>query len=420
MKTKFYILVVVTATMFLGFIPLKMMATDFTITFTSTGASTTFDNVVVQNLTQGKTTTVPSGSALNLIDVTALNEPETGDLLTVFPIPIVGKAKTLYYSEQGGAAQIEIIGIDGKNVLSNSNVLNAGINAFELTLPNGVFTLLISENGKLVSSKIISQSNNNKASIHFAGNEKMQNINIQKSKSSDVPFTYNTGDIFLFKGVSGNYSCVVAEKIAGNKNINFNFVECKDADGNYYTTVTLGTQVWMAENLKTTKYRNGVSITNLTDNDAWMKTTAGAWCNYNNDAANGTKYGHIYNFHALADSRIIAPPGWHVPTRIEWQTLIVLLGNWAEAGGKLKESGALNWKSPNVGATNLSGFTALPGGYRYRNGVYTFINEYAYWWAFSKFDTDNFDAFFVSYEYNMIFPDNETAITGLYVRCVKD
>lgn len=269
--------------------------------------------------------------------------------------------------------------------------------------------------------KIISQSNNIKAGIEFTGEEAKQNCTLQRSKSADVPFTYKTGDIFLFQGISGNYSSVVAEKITGNKNINFNFVECKDADGNHYEVVHIGTQTWMAENLKTTKYRNGASISYITDNDTWMNTKAGAWCNYNNEAVNSSKYGHIYNFYTLMDSRGLAPPGWHISNLTEWRTMITLLGDYSEAGGKLKESGTVNWKSPNIGATNLSGFTALPGGYRSRNGVYTFINGYAYWWS-SSTSSDGYSgqAFWINNEYTDIVPLYEPFISGLYIRCVKD
>jgi uncharacterized protein (TIGR02145 family) len=135
-----------------------------------------------------------------------------------------------------------------------------------------------------------------------------------------------------------------------------------DIDGNIYHTVTIGTQVWMVENLKTTKYRNGDPIPNVTGN-AWAALTTGAYCWYNNDAATyKATYGALYNWYAVADSRNIAPTGWHVPTDAEWTTLTTFLGGESVAGGKLKETGTNHWTSPNTGATNETGFTALPGG----------------------------------------------------------
>ncbi|MCK9639350.1 MAG: fibrobacter succinogenes major paralogous domain-containing protein [Prolixibacteraceae bacterium] len=161
-----------------------------------------------------------------------------------------------------------------------------------------------------------------------------------------------------------------------------------DIDGNVYHTVTIGTQVWMVENLKTTKYRNGDTIPNITGNAAWAALTTGALCWYNNDAATyKANYGALYNWFAVADSRKIAPSGWHVPSDAEWTTLTTFLGGESVAGGKLKETGSIHWLNLNIGATNSSGFTALPGGlrsdYNYRD-----IGNCGHWWSSTDIDTD--------------------------------
>ena len=136
-----------------------------------------------------------------------------------------------------------------------------------------------------------------------------------------------------------------------------------DIDGNVYNTVTIGTQVWMVENLKTTKYRNGDAIPNVTGNASWVALSTGAYCWYNNDAATyKATYGALYNWYAVGDSRNIAPSGWHVATDSEWTTLSTFLGGESIAGDKLKEIGTSHWLSPNTGATNSNGFTAFPGG----------------------------------------------------------
>lgn len=135
-----------------------------------------------------------------------------------------------------------------------------------------------------------------------------------------------------------------------------------DYDGNVYQTVLIGDQCWMMENLKVTHYRNGDPIPHVTDGVTWGNLTSGAYCNYNNDEGNVATYGRLYNWYAVDDSRNIAPAGWHVPSDAEWQTLVDYLGGDAVAGGKMKEAGTTHWASPNTGATNESGFTALPGG----------------------------------------------------------
>jgi uncharacterized protein (TIGR02145 family) len=151
-----------------------------------------------------------------------------------------------------------------------------------------------------------------------------------------------------------------------------------DQDGNEYKTIVIGTQTWMAENLRTTKYRDGTAIPNITDKTAWEALTTGAYCNYNNTTSADTiaTYGRLYNWYAATDSRNIAPAGWHVPTDAEWETLIYYLGGFRVAGGKMKETGTTHWISPNTGATNESGFTALPSGLRLGYIYGTFDNTF--------------------------------------------
>src|SRR6266496_3426307 len=137
-----------------------------------------------------------------------------------------------------------------------------------------------------------------------------------------------------------------------------------DIDGNVYPVITIGSQVWMKENLKTIHYRNGESILTGLSDASWGITTSGAFSIYNNDAANNTVYGKLYNWYAVIDSRKIAPAGWHVPSKAEWTILINSLGGLNLAGGAMKEAGLTHWNTPNSGATNNSGFIGLPAGNR--------------------------------------------------------
>ena len=138
----------------------------------------------------------------------------------------------------------------------------------------------------------------------------------------------------------------------------------KDIDGNKYKTVTIGTQVWMAENLKTTKFNDGTPIPMVKENDAWANLTTPAFSWYNNDSIdNKRNYGALYNWYTVSTNKL-CPVGWHVPTEAEWATITAYLGEVGLAGGKLKDAGTVHWRTPNTGATNESGFTALPGGYR--------------------------------------------------------
>jgi len=152
----------------------------------------------------------------------------------------------------------------------------------------------------------------------------------------------------------------------------------KDIDGNSYETVRIGNQIWITENLKVTKYRNGDPIPNLTSSDDWTATSKGAYCNFGNDDGNVETYGRLYNWHAVNDVRGLAPDGWHIPTDEQWGELVEYLGGAVNAGGKLKATGTTQngdglWSAPNSGATNESGFAALPGGCRDGDmGIYAF------------------------------------------------
>jgi uncharacterized protein (TIGR02145 family) len=160
-----------------------------------------------------------------------------------------------------------------------------------------------------------------------------------------------------------------------------------DYDGNTYHTIKIGTQVWMAENLKTTRNKNGHIIPLVTDNTAWGNLTTPGYCWYNNDPSEyKATYGALYNWYTVNTGNL-CPTGWHVPTDAEWTTLTTYLGGESTAGVKLKEKGTAHWLSPNTGATNETVFTALPGGYRGSNGAYDFIGSYGDWWSSTEYST---------------------------------
>jgi len=193
-----------------------------------------------------------------------------------------------------------------------------------------------------------------------------------------------------------------------------------DIDGNVYHTVTIGTQVWLVENLKVTRYRNGDSIPNITNNTQWGNLTIGAYGDYDNTPSISATYGKYYNWYAVKDSRNIAPVGWHVATDAEWIKLLSYLGNEYVAGGKLKEADTTHWLSPNTGATNETGFTALPGGFRYTDGKSYYIGSFGYWWGTTEYDTDNVYGWMMDSESSIVGSFPCTKAHGMSVRCVRD
>lgn len=193
-----------------------------------------------------------------------------------------------------------------------------------------------------------------------------------------------------------------------------------DIDGNIYTTVKIGTQEWMVENLKTTRYNDGSSIPLVTDFAAWGNLISPGYCWYNNDVSNKSSYGALYNWFSVNTGKL-APTGWHVPSNAEWTTLTNFLGGENGAGGKLKETGTTHWNAPNTGATNETGFTALPGGWRGDNGNFYNLNANAFLWSSTNYNTTTAWWRILYYDYNMVYPyEDGSYVLGFSVRCIKD
>jgi len=195
-----------------------------------------------------------------------------------------------------------------------------------------------------------------------------------------------------------------------------------DADGNIYSAVIIGTQTWMQENLKTTKYNDNTSIPLVTDNTAWSNLSTPGYCYYNNEESTYKNiYGALYNWFTVNTGKL-CPGGWHVPTDAEWTVLTNYLGGESLAGGKMKETGFLHWTSPNTGATNESGLTILAGGYRQVPGNFISILETGAYWS-STYNSPGLDSWFRSFGYlttEAFRGWGDGNKTGFSVRCIKN
>lgn len=193
-----------------------------------------------------------------------------------------------------------------------------------------------------------------------------------------------------------------------------------DIDGNVYHTITIGTQVWMVENLKVTHYRNGDPIPHVSEDTAWGPLTPGpAYCNYDNSGITANTYGRLYNWYAVADGPFIAPAGWHIPSEAEFTTLSNYLGgDWTGAAPKLTETGSAHWQSADTAtATNESGFTALPGGSRSEYGVFGYLQTSGGWWCSTEKDNASAWLRVINGYFGYA---NAHKNTGRSVRCIKD
>jgi uncharacterized protein (TIGR02145 family) len=251
--------------------------------------------------------------------------------------------------------------------------------------------------------------------VLFAG---MTLIGCQKDSGSNNNNNNNTAS-----GTS--HSCGATNVHNPNKT----YGTVKDVEGNTYKTIQIGSQTWMAENLRTTKFRNGVSIPNITDNSQWQNNTTGAFTSYNSNTNNDCPYGKLYNWYAVANTNQLCPTGWDVPTDAEWNVLIANLdpaynptvvnsSQSAVAGGILKSIGTQYWQSPNNEATNSSGFSALPGGYLF-NGSFLFIGSVCTWWTSTEYDANNALNRGGNWNNGRVVRNSIPKTVGMSVRCLQ-
>ncbi len=212
----------------------------------------------------------------------------------------------------------------------------------------------------------------------------------------------------------------------------------QDTDANVYPTIRLGSQVWMSENLRTTRYANGEAIPNVVDNAEWSSLTTGAQVVYHNTLNSDTllKFGRLYNFYAVADVRHLAPKGWHVASELDWAKMIAYvsthLGNSPSLGKALAAS--VEWSEVSdkdvlsellaIGAdlsfNNSSGFSALPGGYRSDSGEFVSMSRYGDWWTSTQEDANSAWSRYMCFYYTGIYWSKDNLRYGFAVRCVKD
>ena len=418
---------------------MSLKAQDYLINYAGSGASTTVDSVMIENLMQGTTLKMKGSEVLRLTVVTgieAMNEDETGTIC-FYPNPMRDHAKMQFILPEPGETIISLYDISGRKISQTGNLLTGGRHVYVIQdVGEGIYFVKVSSGRYSCSGRLISSgSESADAKIVYENTLAIQEKQGDSKGTTDEKIMhYTSGDRLLLKGISGIYSTVITDVPAAGKTITFNFIPCTDGDGNEYPVVQIGEtkgtadnfdkegdkggQIWMAENLKSVKYSDGTVIPNVTSNDVWGSLTTPAYCWYNNNIANKNVYGALYNWHAVNSGKL-CPSGWHVPSDGEWTVLTNSLGGELAAGQKLKETGTSHWLSLNP-STNESGFTALPGGSRYRMVNCSDMNSYGNWWTSSEYSS-TLAWYRQLYHYVVvIWIKNDYKVNGYSVRCLKD
>jgi uncharacterized protein (TIGR02145 family) len=405
---------------FLALAMLKIQAQDYFISFAGTGASNVVGSIKVDNLTSGATVTLNGGDILHLIALVGINNLDNNnESLQIYPNPMTEQSMLTFIAPESGNAVICIVDLSGKTVYQISTLLSPGTQSFRISgINQGIYFVKVTGTNYTCSTKLISQSNlQRQAVIEYVSSENDTPGGRLKSVAETVDMPYTTGDQLLFKGISGIYSTIVTDVPESSKTITFTFSACTDNDGNNYTIVEIGALTWMAENLNVGARIDG--SVNQTSNGIIEK-----YC-YDDNDANCSVYGGLYQWSEAMQysppGQGICPTGWHLPTDAEWTTLTDNFGGGNVAGGKIKETGTTHWFSPNTGAANSSGFTALPGGFRvYNSGNFSGLSNNAVFWTSNYFPTSRAITRSLLYNDETVIESYVYESTGCSVRCVKD
>ena len=407
----------------------KANGQDYLISFAGSGAATIVTSVKVENLTSGTSLILNGYDILHLTAIdTGVESIDNGQLseLKIYPNPMTVYSTLEVFPPVEGDAIISATDINGKQLAQIQSHLENLKQTFRISgLKNGFYLINVKGPGYQFSGKLLSNGKTNGSisieklnDIIVADDEKTVKWDAKGSKANG-DMEYTNGDRLKFTGISGNYSTVLTDIPAQDKTITFDFLACTDYDNNNYPVVRIGNQIWMAENLKATHYNDGTGIPYIS------VSSSDGYCWYNNDPSTyKNTYGALYNWGAVFKDKL-CPTGWHMPSRSEWGTLTTFLGGDTVAGGKLKETGTIHWNTPNTGATNESGFTALPGSmyYAWDDSTFLPIGTNSYFWSRSSpIHSSDYWSWGESQCYNLGNSSDTLMhnVCGLSVRCLKD
>lgn len=426
-------------------------AQDFQISFAGLGASTVVDSVKVENLTQCRILNLSGSNILHLVADVGINElnTKTNNKINIYPNPMSGHCIIDFESNSNEKATLGLYNIAGSRIIQVQEFLTKGHNIYQLSgLCKGLYLLKIESETYCYNSKIISintESNN----IEIKHIEAIPNViltEISKNDNSEkalIEMQYNNGDLLKLTGKSGTFRTIVMLIPTNTNTVNFTFIPCTDSNGNNYSIVQIGNQWWMSENLNAGTY---VPITT-------PQVSGTKFCmDVNGQADPNCPMGGLYEFANLMQGSLqcngtgappndkctnpvkgLCPNGWHIPSHYEWTTLeknsgsnpgafpyntstISLLGT--NEGANLKETCTTYWWSPNAGATNLTGFSGLPGGDTW-NGVFEDFGQSAYFWT----STEPFFMAWVhalNYSLTVVGRSSYAIESGFSCRCIKD
>lgn len=414
---RFLILTPILTTFLTTFPAVFLQAQNYYLTFSASGSGPSVNTVKVENINKGTDVTINGTDRLHLIPATtgiAQISDNNAAGISFFPNPATDNSRMQVNLPSSGNTVVTIIDINGREIARRNDILTEGIHTYKIESPGrGIYYVKVNSGNYSAGGRLVSNgSRNNRINLVYENTTPaIKSKNEAGGTKGDIVMGYSEGDRLKFTGMTESAGTVITEIITSDKNIAFDFFPCTDKDNNVYPAVKIGSQVWMATNLKTSKFNDGTAIPYVTDDYTWYQQREPAFCWYLHDEG---KYrnlcGGIYNYY-VASSGNICPTGWRVPTRYDWDDLeqyLVANGynyDGTTSGNKIGKSLAstamialvllpsvpFTWEpSPNTGTPgngdyplkrNSTGFSALPVGLRSANG--NFMNLYITgpWWS---------------------------------------
>lgn len=416
-----------------------------TLTFEGTlnGAPVPLDSILVMNLTAGGDTTIYFPNNVLVLGSIGVDEAVLqSPVLRNQPNPFSDATDIHLGTERSGQLLMQVHDATGRLEATYAGNLAAGQHRFRFTTATpGVHVLTVIQDGRRAAHRMVAMTGEaTGSSLAYAGGTGASD----RTKSDRSLFTWTPGDELRYIGYATDasivHSAAIDEVPVTSATRTFTLFAGRvcpesptvtDSDGTVYRAVQIGGQCWMAENLKTTRYRDGAPISNVTGNNEWSLISSGAWCNYDNDPANNADFGKLYNGYAVANPNV-CPQGWHIPTEAEWQQLELALGMLngelsliggnrgigENVGGKMKANAF--WYAPNTGATNESGFSGLPGATRGSDGSFDYLGLEGCFWSSSEAGADLFWGRCLGNTIVGVYRNSYYRWQGLSVRCVAD
>jgi uncharacterized protein (TIGR02145 family) len=403
----------------------KICAQSIQLQFTATGQASVIETIEIQNLTQNTRLSITGDDILHLVGTVGIenfNFPPS-DIARVYPNPTLNSITLEFFSEGNQKVSVELFDISGKKITGFSEFATYGLHGYSIdNISAGIYYVRVGNGSQSQSVPILSFGSSSGKSLirYFDLNFRQPATKMVNDTRNIVQMQYNDNDRLKFRAVAGSFITVKGCVPTADTTLAFHFVPATDPDGNNYATITLGTQIWMAENLKTSRYSDGTSIPLLTESSAWVNATTGAFCWYNNDPGTYGNFGALYNWYtvnpATNGNKNVCPNGWHVPSSEEWTYLLDFVGGLLQAGIRLKSS--TGWIA-NGNGTDDYGFTALPSGYRLGK-TYSNIESRATWWSTQEYNAISSYARYTTSNHIGIGNIRYQKINGVSVRCIRD